>query len=144
MITLEAANVYFENRLHADAWTSASNADRTKSLTMAERMIRATFDFVEGVIPEEESGLAGYASFVIYGICEQALYLLELDPTKYPELLTLGIASANAGAGAVFDRSMVAPFISPTAIRMIGSLGTFDDKANNTGKIASLSLGHGG
>lgn len=144
MISTATANTYFNTRLHSTSWTSASITDQAKALVMAERMVRATFVFREGVIPEDENETTGYEPFVEYGICEQALYLLTLDPTQYPEVLTLGILSANAGAGVTFDRSMVAPYISPNTIRMIGDYGTFGDKAVNTNRIESLALGHGG
>jgi hypothetical protein len=40
-LTLEAAGAYFGQRLHASAWTSASEADREKALLMACRRIEA-------------------------------------------------------------------------------------------------------
>ena len=64
-INIWQANTYFDTRLHAEAWDSASNADKQKALTQAERDI-ATVQMVK--TPPFAIRLAA--------VCEQALFLL--------------------------------------------------------------------
>ncbi len=139
------AETYFSERLHSSSWTEANSSDKSRALIMAERMIFSTFDFVEGAVQRDETGeVTACVLNVARAVFEQALYLLTIDPTSYPEVLALGISNANAGASATFDRSMIAPYISLSAIRMMGKSGTFYDRAADSGNVESIALGHGG
>lgn len=143
--TVSEGNEYFNERLYSSLWANASDSDKGKALVMAERMIRATFKFREGLIRREEDNSEMFSDSLRYGIFEQALYLLGMDPTAYPKVLTLGLASAGAsGASASFDSGKIAPYISPAVIRMIGDDGSFTDRADPSGEIEVFALGQGG
>lgn len=134
-VTLSQAEKYFKNRLHADVWNSASEADKTKALSWAGVMIQNAFLWEQGVIDSEGE----WAVPVRYGVCEQALWILKLDPTDYPAALTKGLASGSAGAvNATFSKEMVAPLICPVAVSLIGILGVLNDDSAGTLKSTML------
>ena len=128
-VPIEFAEAYFENRLHADAWTSASETDKTKALSWASVIIQNAFLWEDSAIDTEGE----WAVPVRYGVCEQALWLLKLDPTDYPAALTQGLASGSAGAvSASFSKDMVAPLVCPTAVSLVGVLGVLNEPENGT------------
>lgn len=137
MIALSDAESYFANRLYADTWDSRSSPDKLKAVSWASKMIAGAFTFTEDAYTIE-GDLVTWHPQIIAAVCEQAAWLLSTDPTKYPELLTLGIAEGNAGASAKFDKSFVAPLICEAAKALVGELGAFNSES---GTIKSYFLG---
>lgn len=134
-VDLETAEEYFANRLHADAWVSASEENKQKALTWGAVIIRNGFLWETEAHSETE-----WAKPVQYGVCEEALWLLKIDPSDYPAILTKGLASGNAGAvSATFSKEFVAPLVCPMAISLIGVLGTLN--TDEAGTIKSTMLG---
>lgn len=132
------AENYIGNRLHTDVWQDAVADDKPKAIAMATNMILACFEFNDGVFFTNDDDEDDCYDSVKRGICEQALHLLKLDPTTYPELLTMGLSSGSAGgASASFDKAMIAPFICDTAKRFIGGDGTFIDVSDGSCVISS-------
>lgn len=68
MANLSSANAYFEERLGADAWDSASSTDKEKALGQAERELEP---YRYKVTPTNFA----------YAVYEQALFLLEAVST---------------------------------------------------------------
>lgn len=127
-VSMEFAEAYFENRLHADAWTSASETDKAKALTWADAIIQNGFQWEQGAYTDTE-----WAVPVQYAVCEEALWLLKLDPSDYPAALTQGLASGAAGAvNASFSKEMVAPLVCPMAVSLIGVLGVLNEPESGT------------
>ncbi|MDD3587243.1 MAG: hypothetical protein PHQ75_08665, partial [Thermoguttaceae bacterium] len=61
----------------------------------------------------------------IAAVCEQALWVLRLDPAVYPEALIQGIASASAaGSSATFSRQFVPPLLCPVTQCLLAKIGT--------------------
>ena len=81
-VTSEFASEYFANRLHTDVWDTAVESDRVKSLAWASVVIRSAFFWNAGAWTE-----SAWAEPVRFAVCEEALWLLKLDPTEYPCLL---------------------------------------------------------
>lgn len=134
-VTLSQAEKYFKNRLHADVWDNASETDKTKALSWACVIIQNAFLWEDSAIDAEGE----WAVPVRYGVCEQALWLLKLDPTDYPAALTQGLASGSAGAvSASFSKEMVAPLVCASAISLIGTLGVLNDESAGTLKSTML------
>lgn len=134
-VPIEFAEAYFENRLHADAWDAASESDKTKALAWGSAMIQNAFLWEADAVDAEGE----WAVPVRYAVCEQALWLLKLDPTEYPAALTKGLISGSAGAvNATFSKEMVAPLICPAAISLIGVLGTLNEP--DAGTVVSTML----
>jgi hypothetical protein len=123
-LSTEWAETYFGNRLYTSRWDSASATDKEKSLKQASSLLEAVYEFNPGTFFMTE-GEEDCKDGLKCAVCEQALYLLTIDPTAYPDVLTMGISSASAGASVTFDRSMVAPFIAPTAKQYLTGIGTF-------------------
>lgn len=127
-VPIEFAEAYFENRLHADAWTSASDSDKAKALTWADTIIQNGFQWEQGAYTDTE-----WAVPVQYAVCEEALWLLKIDPSEYPVILTKGLLSGNAGAvSGTFSKDMVAPLVCPTAVSLVGVLGVLNEPENGT------------
>ena len=70
---LEEAEAYFAARLHTEAWTSATEAQRGIALIQATRIFNAFLRWRE---PLEEP----YPEALRWATCEMALYLLQEDP----------------------------------------------------------------
>ena len=140
-LTTEWANPYFAKRLRSDVWDSASGDDRTKALTMATNMILSSFQFTDEAFFKDENDLDDCVEPIKMAIAEQALWLLKVDPTNYPELLTLGLASGSVGSvSATFRRDFIAPLICAVAKQLIGDYGTFNDYDSTEGRGISLPL----
>ena len=137
----EWAETYFANRLYSSAWQEADSTDKPKALAMATNMVTSCFSFMEDAFFVNEDDEDDCVDAIKRGICEQAIHLLKMDPTEYPELLTMGIASAGAsGASATFDRDMIAPYICRATKQMIGEYGEYLDSENGNSKVASYPL----
>ena len=134
-VSPEYAESYFANRLHADAWISASETDKGKALSWSAAVIQNACVWNEGAWTEE-----GWHEAVRYAVCEEALWLLKVDPTEYPAILTKGLVSGNVGSvSGTFSRDMVAPLVCAAARALIGELGTFND--DGLGTVRSAMLG---
>lgn len=130
----EFASEYFANRLHTDVWDTAVESDRVKSLAWASVVIRSAFFWNAGAWTESE-----WAEPVRFAVCEEALWLLKLDPTEYPAILTKGLVSGSAGSvSGTFSREMTAPLVCPAAESLIGELGTLNDGSAGTLKCTML------
>ncbi|MBR2003883.1 MAG: hypothetical protein IJ991_06850, partial [Thermoguttaceae bacterium] len=106
-----------------------SESDKTNALTQASFLISGAFSFYDAAFALDEStGEVVWNARVVAAVCEEALWLLRVDPTEYPEALTLGLAEAGAGgASAKFDRSFVAPMVCAASKTLVGELGVFRD-----------------
>lgn len=135
-VDLAFAESYFSNRLHADAWGAASETDKAKALSWAASIIQNAFIWQEGEAYSETE----WAVPVLYAVCEEAFWLLKIDPTDYPAVLTKGLISGNAGSvSGTFSKEMVAPLVCKAAISLIGILGTLND--DEAGTVVSTMLG---
>lgn len=101
-VTLEEANTYFASRLHAEAWTNASDADKQKALEMATRAIdrtplkgvKASWDQAHQFprYPDTEIPQA-----VKDACCEEALAILERGNSQRRKLQQEGVQSFSLG-----------------------------------------------
>jgi len=101
-VNLTEANEYFSNRLHADAWAEASDADKDKALAMAAKAIdrqplsgrkadtAQTLAFPRH--PDTEVPVA-----VKDACCEVALALLERSNSQRRKLQQEGVQSFTLG-----------------------------------------------
>jgi hypothetical protein len=96
-ITLTDALTYFDRRLHSDAWTTASDADREKALRAATTLIdlcdfkgqrttasqplawprRYVFDREGCLVPADAPPAA-----IKHAACEMAIHVLSRDPAQ--------------------------------------------------------------
>lgn len=72
--TMEQAEAYFAERLHAGAWINATEAERAISLIQATRIFNLYLVWKQTPVPGE------IPDALIYATCEMALYLLQEDP----------------------------------------------------------------
>lgn len=135
---MERAEKYFANRLHADAWNVASDDDKRRALAQARTILDSVVVFSDAAFLQNDDGTRGdYVEQIYFCVYEQALYLLKIDPTEYPELLTLGV---SVGGGATLDKTFVAPLLSPVAVRLLGRLGSVVVNDERRGSVASRSF----
>ncbi|MDO5554721.1 MAG: hypothetical protein Q4G68_13265 [Planctomycetia bacterium] len=140
-VTLEAANAYFAGRLNAESWTAASQSDRQKSLDQASAMIFSAFRWSDSAYSTDANDEQTWDSSIIRAVYEQALWLLSVDFTKYPEMLYNGIVKATSGGNSVqFDRKFELPWICPVAVRYVGALGTLIPVATEAAGSISATL----
>ena len=101
-VNLEDANEYFSNRLHADAWAEASDADKEKALAMAAKAIDRQ------PLKGRKTDLAQEMAFPRYpdtevpeavkeACCEEALALLERGNSQRRRLQQEGVQSFALG-----------------------------------------------
>lgn len=126
-VTLDEANNYFELRLNTTVWDNASDTMREQALSQAGMLVFSAFVFSPNAYETDaQTGSVVWNSQIISAVCEEALWLLQYDPSKIPETLFQGVASANAGnVSATFDKSFIIPWICPVSRALVGSLGTF-------------------
>ena len=137
----EWAETYFANRLYSSAWSTATGTDKPNALTMATNMVLSCFSFTADAFFLNDDEEEDCVDAIKRGICEQAIHLLKMDPTEYPELLTMGITSAGAsGASATFDRAMITPYICRATKQMIGEYGDYLDSENGNSTVTSHAL----
>ena len=135
-VSLETAEGYFSNRLHSDLWDSASETDRKKALAWSASVIQNAYIWNDGAYTEED----GWNEAVQYAVCEEAIWLLKVDPTDYPAILTKGLVSGSVGSvSGTFSKEMVAPLVCLAARSLIGELGTLLD--DGFGTVRSTMLG---
>jgi hypothetical protein len=101
-IDLEGAEQYFSERLHARAWTEASESDKEKGLIQATRAIDRLY--LKGRKAEAGQLLAfprypdkEIPKFVQYACCEEALALLERGNSIRLQLQKEGVKSVSIG-----------------------------------------------
>lgn len=148
-LDLDWANTYFVNRLRNSIWTSANLEERLSALTMACNIIIPSFTWsaeaffnVEKIADDGTTEtLEDCATQIKVAIAEQALWLLKVDPTEYPEILTLGIQSGSAGSvSGTFSKEFIAPLVCPLAKQIIGELGEFEDYSDSVGRGRSFPM----
>lgn len=138
-ISLQQAQNYFENRVHAETWNAAQPLTQQKALAWACQIIEALFEPSSKKFSVYEANNARIPAAYIAAVCEQALWVLRLDPAVYPESLIQGIASASAsGASATFSRQFVAPLLCPTSRALLTKIGFCH--TDDIGSIDSTTL----
>ena len=102
-INLTEANEYFSNRLHADAWAEASDADKEKALAMATKAIdrqplrgRKTDTSQAMAFPRYPD--TEIPAAVKEACCEEALALLERGNSQRRKLQQEGVQSFTLGS----------------------------------------------
>jgi hypothetical protein len=101
-INLTEANEYFSNRLHADAWAEAADADKEKALAMATKAIDRQ------PLKGRKTDLAQEMAFPRYpdteipvavkeACCEEALAILERGNSQRRRLQQEGVQSFSLG-----------------------------------------------
>ena len=101
-VNLTEANEYFSNRLHADAWAEASDADKEKALAMATKAIDRQ------PLKGRKTDLAQEMAFPRYpdtevpeaikeACCEEALAILERGNSQRRRLQQEGVQSFSLG-----------------------------------------------
>lgn len=101
-VNLEDANEYFSNRLHADAWAEASDADKEKALAMATKAIdrqplsgRKTVSSQPLAFPRHPD--TEVPEVVKEACCEEALAILESGNSQRRKLQQEGVQSFTLG-----------------------------------------------
>ena len=101
-VSLAEANKYFSNRLHADAWAEASDADKEKALAMAAKAIDR--QPLRGRKTETGQTLAfprypdtEVPEAVKEACCEEALAILERGNSQRRRLQQEGVQSFSLG-----------------------------------------------
>lgn len=125
LVDYEYAVEYFSHRNNTETWDAAAVPTRENALRMASNLILYGVDWAPGTFRTDRDGETVYDDRIRDAVCEQALYMLTLDPLSIPKALTKGVGSASAGPASVtFDRRFVAPLLLPYAELLIGELGT--------------------
>ncbi|MDO5565901.1 MAG: hypothetical protein Q4G59_04530 [Planctomycetia bacterium] len=138
-ISLQQANTYFSNRVHAETWSTAQPQTQQKAITWACQLIDGLFEPSPSAFPKDEANNTIVPTSYIAAVCEQALWVLRLDPAIYPEALIQGIASAAAaGASVTFSRQFITPLLCPAAQCLLSKIGTCHTDA--IGSIDSTTL----
>ena len=101
-VSLAEANEYFSNRLHADAWAEASDADKEKALAMATKAIDRQPLKGRKTDPAQELAFPRYPDAetpqnVKEACCEEALALLERGNSQRRRLQQEGVQSFSLG-----------------------------------------------
>lgn len=103
-VTLEDAQVYFEERYDSDKWFTLDEEEKEKLLITASKRINL-FDFV-GVKEVETQAMAfprdfGTPQDIKDAVCEEAIVLAEKSGTIHSDNQKMGISSISLGAGSV-------------------------------------------
>ena len=101
-VDLTEANEYFSDRLHADAWASASDADKEKALAMATKAIDRQPLSGRKTVSSQPLAFPRYPDTEIpaavkEACCEEALALLERGNSQRWKLLQEGVQSFSQG-----------------------------------------------
>ena len=101
-VSLAEANEHFSNRLHADAWAEASDADKDKALAMATKTIDRQLLRGRKTNPEQELAFPRYPDTEVpeavkEACCEEALALLERGNSQRRKLQQEGVQSFTLG-----------------------------------------------
>ena len=101
-VSLAEANEYFSNRLHVDAWTEASDADKEKALAMATKAIDRQRLNGRKTNPSQPLAFPRYPDAEIpqnvkEACCEEALAILERGNSQRRKLQQEGVQSFSIG-----------------------------------------------
>ena len=101
-VSLAEANEYFSNRLHADAWAEASDADKEKALTMATKAIDRQPMSGRKTVSSQPLAFPRYPDTEVpqaikEACCEEALALLERGNSQRRKLQQEGVQSFALG-----------------------------------------------
>ena len=101
-VSLAEANEYFSNRLHADAWVEASDADKEKALAMATKTIDRQRLNGRKTNPSQPLAFPRYPDAEIpqnvkEACCEEALAILESGNSQRRKLQQEGVQSFSIG-----------------------------------------------
>ena len=133
-VSIETAEAYFDLRLRSERWKCADLETKQQALTWASRIIQNGFEWNRGAYTAER-----WSNAVQFAVCEQALWVLKLDPSEYPAILTKGIVEGVAQpVSAKFSKDFIAPWICYPAKALIGELGTCLD--GGYGSVRSTML----
>tara|TARA_R110002072_G_scaffold152034_1_gene301569 strand:- start:206 stop:643 length:438 start_codon:yes stop_codon:yes gene_type:complete len=112
--TVDGGDLYHSLRLHNGAWTTASDNDKVKALTMATTLIdNLAYEYDKTVSTQELEFPRGTDTSVPEAIekatYELALTLLDNDPAEHDPRIT----TAKLGAASVsYDTSFVPQYVS--------------------------------
>jgi len=100
--TIEYANEYFKNRLHAESWGETSEADKEKALKQATRAIDRQLLIGRKTNPEQELAFPRYPDTEVpeavkEACCEEALAILERGNSQRRKLQQEGVQSFTLG-----------------------------------------------
>jgi hypothetical protein len=101
-VSLEEANEYFSDRLHADAWAEAADADKDKALVMATKAIDRQPLSGRKTVSSQPLAFPRYPDTEIpkevqEACCEEALALLERGNSQRRKLQQEGVQSLSLG-----------------------------------------------
>lgn len=101
-VNLTEANEYFSNRLHADAWAEASDADKDKALAMATKAIDRQPLSGRKTVSSQPLAFPRYPDTEVpeavkEACCEIALALLERGNSERRKLQQEGVQSFTLG-----------------------------------------------
>jgi hypothetical protein len=101
-INLTEANEYFSNRLHADAWAEASDADKEKALQQATKAIDRQRLNGRKTNPSQPLAFPRYPDTEIpkevqEACCEEALAIIESGNSQRRKLQQEGVQSFSIG-----------------------------------------------
>jgi len=100
--TIEYADEYFKNRLHAESWGETSEADKEKALKQATRAIDRQLLRGRKTNPEQELAFPRYPDTEVpeavkEACCEEALAILERGNSQRRKLQQEGVQSFSLG-----------------------------------------------
>lgn len=101
-VNLTEANEYFSNRLHADAWAEASDADKEKALQQATKAIDRMPLIGRKAVSEQTLAFPRHPEIKIpaavkEACCEEALAILERGNSQRRKLQQEGVQSFTLG-----------------------------------------------
>ena len=101
-VNLTEANEYFSDRLHADVWAEASDADKEKALAMATKTIDRQRLIGRKAVSEQALAFPRHPEIKIpeavkEACCEEALALLERGNSQRRKLQQEGVQSFSLG-----------------------------------------------
>ena len=101
-VSFAEANEYFSNRLHADAWAEASDADKEKALAMAAKAIDRQPLRGRKMDPSQALAFPRYPDTEVpeavkEACCEEALAMLERGNSQRRKLQQEGVQSFSLG-----------------------------------------------
>lgn len=138
-ITLADADNYFESRLRSNAWHESDDSVKNQALSQSSFLVSGVFVFSDNAYEIQNDEIV-WDERIKAAICEEAIWLLEHNPSDIPESLFKGISSANVGGvSATFDKSFICPWICNATRMLVGDLGTFIGDEGSL-QVTQLSL----
>jgi len=100
--TIEYADEYFKNRLHAESWSGADSETKEKALKQATRAIDWQLLIGRKTNPEQELAFPRYPDTEVpeavkEACCEEALAILEIGNSQRRKLQQEGVQSFSLG-----------------------------------------------